>query len=105
MKAPVFTLLENQDVKFGSNRYVATPIRHKLELFLEDHKNIILDFSRVPNATQSWVDELLGKLVLKDGKELLNRIQFKNCTPNLRELIKFVVTDRVQDHEKLLLTH
>lgn len=102
MSIPSFTIFKGQDSRFGSNRYMAMPMRRELEEFLRDHDIIIIDFHNVPDATQSWVDELLGKLILREGKALLKRVQFKNCTPNLKELIKFVVTDRVRDHEKMV---
>ena len=104
MSTPSFTVYQGKTNQFGSNRYVALPVRRELEEFLRDHDKIIVDFKNVPNATQSWVDGLLGKLFLKEGKTLLARMQFKNCSLNVQELIKFVVSDRVRDHEVMKST-
>jgi len=96
MSTPSFTVYQGKTNQFGSNRYVALPVRRELEEFLRDHDKIIVDFKNVPNA--------LGKLFLKEGKSLLARMQFKNCSLNVQELIKFVVSDRVRDHEVMKST-
>ncbi len=105
MSTPCFTIFEGSTNQFGSNRFVAMPLRRELEEFLRDHDEIIISFKNIPDATQSWVDELIGKLVLREGKLLLERVQFQNCTENLQELIKFVVADRIKDHNEMTLNH
>jgi len=101
MSTPSFTVFQGKSDQFGSNRYVASPVRRELEDFLKNHDKVIVDFNNVPNATQSWVDELLGKLFLREGRLLLARVQFKNCSANIQELIKFVASDRVREHEEM----
>lgn len=86
---------------FGSNRYVAMPIRKELTTLLEKHNKIIIDFENTPSATQSWVDELIGKFILVEGKPFLRKVKFKNCTDTIQGLIRFVVEERVADHAEL----
>lgn len=105
MPIPCFTILEGSTHQFGSNRFVAMPLRRELEEFLRDHDKIIISFKNIPDATQSWVDELIGKLILREGKLLLERVQFQNCTENLQELIRFVVVDRIKDHDEISSNH
>lgn len=101
MSTPCFTIFEGSTQRFGSNRFVAMPLRRELEVFLRDHETIIISFRNVPDATQSWVDELIGKLIFREGKVLLKRVQFQDCSQNLQELIKFVISDRIKGHEKM----
>lgn len=83
---------------FGSNRYVATPLRKELAALLKEHNKIIIDFENIQSATQSWVDELLGKFILVEGKVFLHKVKFKNCTDTIQSLIRFVVEERVNDY-------
>lgn len=99
MEFPVFNLAQQANT-FGSNRFEAVILREQLEDFLQRHQSATLDFVNVPAATQSWVDELLGRFVLREGAGFTKRVKFKNCTPMMQGLIRFVVVDRVRDHEK-----
>ena len=100
MVFPTFTLFATAGGSFGSNRYEALPIRRDLERFLQEHGTATIDFQHVPKATQSWVDEIVGKFVLKEGTAFLKCVKFQNCTPVVQDIIRFVVTDRVRDYEE-----
>lgn len=95
-----FTLIAKEGSAFGSNRYEAIPVRKQLESFLAEHGTATIDFQQIPQATQSWVDEIVGKFVLKEGAAFLKRVKFQNCTPVIQDIIRFVVTDRMRDYEK-----
>lgn len=72
-------------------------LRRKVEQAIdEDPEQLVLDFSGIRNATQSCLDEMIGILLLERGAGVLNRLVFKGCTPALREMIQFVVSDRMQ---------
>ncbi|MCI0491155.1 MAG: STAS-like domain-containing protein [Blastocatellia bacterium] len=58
---------------------------------LEQGENIVLDFRQVKYATQSFIHALLGEALYKYREELLDRIEFKNCTPQLQSVIELVV--------------
>lgn len=100
MGFPTFTLIAREGSAFGSNRYEAIPVRKQLESFLAEHGTATINFQHVPQATQSWVDEVVGKFVLKEGVAFLKRVKFQNCTPVIQDIIRFVVIDRMRDHEE-----
>lgn len=101
MEFPAFILPSKEGSDFGSNRYEAIPIRKQLESFLIEQGSATIDFHQIKKATQSWVDELLGRFILQEGVVFLQRVKFKNCTPVMQDIIKLVITDRVQQHESM----
>lgn len=99
MENITFIIVQSGSRKFGSNRHEATPIHLELREFLSHNEHVVLDFVNITSATQSWVDEVLGKFFLEEGRAFLNRIKFKNCTPLIQSILKLVITDRVSGHE------
>lgn len=86
--------------RLAGSRLVAAPLREELEVALaQQGAEVILDFSGI-TATQSFVDELIGVLVLRHGPDILARIVFKGCSDDVRAIIEFVVTDRCDQHIK-----
>jgi hypothetical protein len=58
---------------------------------LERGENIVLDFRHVKYATQSFIHALLGEALYKYREDLLDKVEFKNCTPQLQSVIELVV--------------
>lgn len=58
---------------------------------LDRGESVALDFSEIHYATQSYVHALIGEALRKYGEGLLERVEFKNCSPQLRSLIELVV--------------
>jgi hypothetical protein len=58
-----------------------------LRRFLKKHNEVVLDFTGMLSATQSF-DELLGVLILKHGPDLTQRLVFKGCPEGVREIIR-----------------
>jgi hypothetical protein len=58
---------------------------------LEAGDSLLLDFSNVSYATQSFVHALLGEPLKRYGEGLLGRVEFRNCTEQLRSVIELVV--------------
>lgn len=82
------------------SRLTATPLREELETALARlDAEVIIDFSGI-TATQSFVDELVGVLVLRYGPDILRRIIFKSCSDDVRAIIEFVTTDRSDQYIK-----
>jgi hypothetical protein len=82
------------------SRVSATPVREELEIALaQADADVVLDFTGV-SATQSFIDELVGVLVLRTGPDVLSRIVFKGCSDDVRAIIEFVVTDRCDQYIK-----
>jgi hypothetical protein len=58
---------------------------------LERGEKVVLDFAKVRYATQSFIHALLGEALQKYGEELLDRVEFKSCSPQLQSVIELVV--------------
>ena len=74
-------------------RSSAVPIRHSIESALRDGQDVVVNFTGV-EVTQSFVDELLGALILRDGPQIMQRLILKGCSEQTRGIVKFVATDR-----------
>ena len=77
---------------FAEDKDQARSLRRQILLpALERGENIELDFAHVKYATQSFVHALLGEVLYKYGENVLDRIEFKNCTPQLQSVIELVI--------------
>jgi hypothetical protein len=77
---------------FAEDKDYAKQLRHDEILpALSDGKDVTLDFAAVKYATQSFVHALIGEALQKYGEPILERFEFKNCTPQLRSVIELVV--------------
>lgn len=88
----------NKAIRTLGMRSTATPIRREIEQELSRGSAVSIDFSN-KDATQSFVDELIGALVLKYGRPVLAKISFKNCSDDVKSIIRFVINDRVHQIE------
>ena len=76
-----------------SRRVGAIPIRSRLEVALNGGEDVTLDFDGV-EATQSFVDELVGVLIVQKGPSVLQHIKFRRCSETMKAIVQFVVSDR-----------
>lgn len=83
-------------------RATATPIRHRVESAILEGKEVVLNFNGV-EATQSFVDEVVGALILRQGPSVLDRLVFLGCSDNVRAIVRFVAADRVDQFSKRAL--
>jgi len=74
-------------------RSTALPLRRMIEGALADGDEVSIDFSGI-EVTQSFVDELLGAVILKHGAQVMSRVVLKGCSTNTRGIVRFVATDR-----------
>ena len=58
---------------------------------LKKGNSVVLDFSDVTFATQSFVHALIGEALNRFGENTLQLIEFKNCSPQIQGLIGLVV--------------
>ncbi len=58
---------------------------------LERSGTIVLDFKNVKYVTQSFVHALVGEALKRFGAEVLEKIDFKNCSPQVRAVVALVV--------------
>jgi hypothetical protein len=80
----------------GSRR-LALPIRDELEQLLSSGNSVAIDFADT-NPTQSFIDELIGVLVLQRGKSILSCLIFRNCSDHVKAILNLVVSDRLEQH-------
>ncbi len=84
-------VLEGKDI-FAEDKDAAKRIRvEKILPALQVGENIILDFSSIQYATQSFIHALLGEALKQYNENALDRIEFKNCSSQLRSIIELVV--------------
>ena len=58
---------------------------------LEREETVILDFSQVKYSTQSFVHALLGEVLHRFKEPVLEKLEFRHCTPQLKSLVQLVV--------------
>ena len=77
---------------FAENKDVARKIRlDKIIPALEKGKEIILDFKGIDSATQSFIHALISDILRKYGSPILDKVSFKNCNENVKQIINIVV--------------
>ena len=82
-------------------RNVAVPLRQRIESALQgSDASVCLDFGGLA-VTQSYMDELLGVLILRYGPSLLQRVAFQECSDDVRAVIQFVASARIRDYREL----
>ena len=83
-------------------RSSALPIRQLIENALDLGGDVSINFSGI-EVTQSFVDELLGAVILRQGPEIMNRLILKGCSESTRGIVSFVAADRSEQY--MLATH
>ena len=77
---------------FAENKDLARDIRkEKITPALDAGKAIVLDFSGIDSATQSFIHALISELFRDYGNKVLERLSFKNCNPTIQKIIGIVV--------------
>ena len=82
---------------FAENKDVAREIRLKeiLPAFEKDEE-VILDFTDVGAATQSFIHALISDVFRKYGSSTLERVAFKSCNETVKKIIG-IVADYMQE--------
>jgi len=76
---------------FAENKDIARDLRVKRIMpSLKKNQTVIIDFSGVTGATQSFVHALISDTVRVYGEEVFNRLRFKNCSPVIKEIVTIV---------------
>lgn len=71
-----------------------------VQILLNQYENGRLLGARL-TATQSFIDELVGVLILRHGPDILLRMVFKGCSDEVRAMVEFVASDRCDQYIKL----
>lgn len=100
------TVRANRDLSIfmlGTRAEAASARQRVEEALARNSQQVCLDFSGV-DVTQSFVDELVGVLVLRYGPKLLERLAFVGCTEDTRAIVSFVIKARARDFTTLETT-
>lgn len=82
---------------FAQDKDLAKRIREEeLAPALDQQQEIILDFTGVEGATQSFIHALISDLLRKRGTSILDQLLFKGCEPTVQKVIE-VVVDYMQE--------
>jgi len=82
---------------FAENKDIARELRLKHIIpALESNQIVIIDFSDVTGATQSFMHALISDIIRIYGEEVLDKLRFKNCSPVVKEVVT-IVTEYMQE--------
>jgi len=95
-------LAEIAKANFLGSRYSAGSLRQKIIDSLLDNEKVLVDFNKV-NVTQSFVDELLGRIILELGPSIIKRLSFMHCSDATKAIIKLVISTRIDDYNCRLI--
>lgn len=84
---------------FAENKDIARDVRIKIIIpALEKNQKVVLDFSNIDSATQSFIHALISDLFRKYNNEILDRIEFKSCNKTIQQIIN-IVADYMQESD------
>ena len=90
---------------FYGTRSRAFEFRDQIERLLDDgNERVAISFSGV-SATQSFIDELLGVLIIERGAEVAGRLAFRDCSDETKSIIRFVLNDRLDQLDEMAERH
>lgn len=98
--APPATPASTRPAAIGAvlgSRSSAAALRSNVLAELSRGGQVVLDFTGL-RATQGYVDELIGQIVLDEGPAALKRIALRNCCDELQAIVRFVVQDRASQY-------
>lgn len=93
-------LLRRDGRPFLGTRYLGRQLRIQLETLLETPGDVRIGFDQV-GVTQSFLDEFIGVIVVREGQALVDRLVFVGCSPDIRALLELVIGARLEDHARL----
>ena len=92
-------LSKTESFKSFGSRSRALTIRDHIESIIKEHGSVTVDFSDI-YPTQSFVDELVGVLILEHGPSILEKLSFANCSEQVQTILHFVASDRISQYQK-----
>jgi hypothetical protein len=77
---------------FVEDKDLAKSLRtEKIIPALNNGERVVIDFSNVKYATQSFVHTLVSEALRRFGEPALDDIEFRNCSQQLKNVIELVV--------------
>lgn len=84
---------------FAEDKNIARRLRHEVvETSLSKGEKVILDFSGVELATQSFIHALICDVIRRHGPKILDKLAFKGCNATVKSLVR-AVSEYSQDVE------
>jgi len=85
-------LLSSVGSSFASNKDIANQLRQDLIMpAIKNGEIVVIDFSGVEAGTQSFVHALIAEPIQVFGEKALIQMQFKSCSPIIKNLIGLVI--------------
>jgi hypothetical protein len=85
---------------FAEDKDIARRLRQEVvEGSLAKGEAVILDFSGVELATQSFIHALICDVIRKNGAKVLDKLTFKGCNGTVKSLVR-TVSEYSQDVDK-----
>jgi hypothetical protein len=77
---------------FAEDKDAAATVRETcIRPAINAKKSVVLDFSGVVGATQSFVHALIAAVIREDGSNALDLLEFRGCNPSIKGVISIVV--------------
>lgn len=77
---------------FAENKDIARKIRVEYLLpALSEGNEVVLDYSGIDSTTQSFTHALISDAIRTYGRNVLDRISFKDCGETVKKIISIVV--------------
>lgn len=84
-------ILDGKNI-FAEDKDAARRIRvEEILPALKSGESLVLDFSSIRYATQSFIHALIGEALKQYGEDILDKIEFQHCSPQLKNIIGLVV--------------
>ena len=78
--------------KESGSRYKGSLIREKIKPLLDNEEKVVLDFTDIELATQSFLDEIFGIFVRAFGTEYIKgKLLIENVSPSIKKTINSVI--------------
>lgn len=85
-------VLESGANGFAENKDAAREIRLSRVLpALQEGERVVIDFGAIRYATQSFVHALIGEALQQYGEAVLETLEFRRCSPQVKSVIELVV--------------
>jgi len=74
------------------SRYKGALVRERIKPALDKNEKVILDFSEIEVATQSFLDEIFGIFVRAFGTDYIKgKLLIENVSPSIKKTINLVI--------------
>jgi STAS-like domain of unknown function (DUF4325) len=79
--------------------WAATFREQAIRSTLNEGNNVVLDFTGISLTTQSFVHALISDVLRSEGESVLDRLEFRGCTPSVKGIIETVVQYSLETQE------